>query len=313
VVVAALVLLVPVQVVLYVVHDLNSNITRLDGLLPPENGRPSRASGSAAQAVNVLVLGADEGTSRASAAAPAAATAAASTAGAASDTLMLLHIDADRHGASIISIPAESWVEVPGHGRAVIGQAGSWGGPALAVSTLERLSRVRVDHVAIVGWDGYEAMIDALGGVDVTVPKAAYDSERRTFWTPGVHHLNGADAVRYARGGSDRAGGDLDSVTRRQALLRALSDRATAATSSPTAVYRLLEGLTHHLTVDSSWGATDMAKLALSLRGMGASDVSYLTIPVSGTGVVGGRNVVFIDRRAGGSLWAAVRADRIGD
>lgn len=303
--VSAVALAVPAAVVLYLAHDLNGNITRLDGMLPPEIGRPSHATGAAAEAVNVLVLGAD-GRFASSRAANATSDERGS-----SDTVMMLHIDADRRGASIISIPPDSWVDVPGHGKARIGMASFWGGPALAVSTIERLTGVRVDHVAIVGWDGYRAMIDALGGVDVIVPKTAADDDGEAPRTPGKHHLDGSDAVRYARERDDQPGGDLESVARKQAVLRALSDSATRAASSPTTVYQLLDGLTHHLIVDSSWRATEMAKLALSLRKVGASDVAYVTVPLAGTGTVAEQSVVFLDRGADRTLWAAIREDRM--
>ena len=306
--VTAMVLLFPVAVVLYGAHDLNSNITRLDGLLPPAAGRPPHASGPAAEAVNVLVLGDDAGSG-----APSSTRSPRNVAdlgGVSVGSLMVLHIDADRRGVSVISIPPDAWVDVPGHGRATIGTASSWGGPSLVVGAFEKLAGVRIDHVAVIGWDGYKAMIDTLGGVDVTIPAAA-DANTSDRWTPGTHHMDGSDALLYVRERSDRAGGELQSVARRQEVLRGLSARAAAITSSPVTVYRLLESLTDHLAVDSGWGATAMAKLALSLRGLGASDVTYIRIPVAGTGRLSDKGVVSLDRDAGNALWAAVRDDRM--
>jgi LCP family protein required for cell wall assembly len=225
--------------------------------------------------------------------------------------MMVLHIDADRRGASVISIPRDSWVDVPGHGTAKINAAFSWGGPALAVAAVEELTGVRMDHVAIVDWDGYKAMIDALGGVDVQIPATVHDSYRHKTWKAGTHHLDGAQALLYARERSGLPQGDLDRTQRQQAVLRALSRTAGERASSPTGVYQLLDALTQHLTVDSRWTGSAMARLAFSLRGLGPSDVKYLNIPVTGTGMVGDQSVVFVDRDTGRGLWSAVREDRM--
>lgn len=316
--VAALITLIvvvgtPVAIGLYVGHQLNANITRIGGMFPSEAGRPARPlSGPAADAMNILLLGTDRRsdvpTTGGDAEAPAWVPGEQR-----SDTMMVLHVDADRRGASVISIPRDSWVEVPGHGPAKINAAFSLGGPALAVSTVEKLTGVRVDHVAVVDWDGYKAMIDALGGVDVVVPKTVFDHYRDQTWTAGKHHLDGEEALRYAGQRAGLPSGDLDRVKRQQAVLRALSRRAGSVTSSPSGAYALLRSLTRHLTVDDSWGGNDLATLALSMRHLGPSDVSYLTIPVTGTGMVGDQSVVFVDRAADKALWTAVREDRMSD
>jgi LCP family protein required for cell wall assembly len=303
--VTAMVLLFPVAVVVYGAHDLNSNITRLDGLLPPDTGRPPHASGPAAKAMNVMVLGDDAGST-------GSPTDAARIASTSTGALMVVHIAADRGAVSVISIPPDSWVDVPGHGKGTIAMASAWGGPSLVVSTFEKLTGVRIDHVAVIGWDGYQAMIDTLGGVDVMVQTASEDGAPAVY-PPGKRHMDGAEAVVYARQRGGGASGELASVARRQAVLRALSTRAADITSSPVAAYGLLQSLTKHLAVDSGWSATAMAKLALSLRGVGAGDVSYLTVPVARTSTVGGRTVVIVDRSADRSLWTAVRDDRVSD
>ncbi|SFD04908.1 transcriptional attenuator, LytR family [Nocardioides terrae] len=301
----------PVAVGLYVGHQLNANVTRLHGMFPSAVGRPVHPStGPAADAMNILLMGSDRRSD-----VPTTGNAAEAPAWVAgeqrSDTMMVLHVDADRRGASVISIPRDSWVDVPGHGPAKINAAYSLGGPALAVETVEKLTGVRIDHVAVVDWDGYKALIDTLGGVDVTIPNTVYDSYRDTTWTAGTRHLNGEEALKYAGQRAGLPGGDLDRVKRQQAIIRALSSKMVTVGSSPSATYDLLQTLTRNLTVDDHWSGTAMARLALSLRHLGPSDVSYLTVPVTGTGMVGDQSVVFVNHEAGRSLWRAVRADRM--
>ena len=84
---------------------------------------------------------------------------------------MIVHIPANRKGAYIISIPRDSWVTIPGHGQAKINAGFSFGGPTLMVQTVESVTGVRIDHVAIVDFDGFKQITDALGGVQITVPQ----------------------------------------------------------------------------------------------------------------------------------------------
>jgi len=304
-----LILAIPAAAAFYVGHRLTSQITRVHGVFDNLPTRPTKpTTGAAAEAQNILLLGTD----RRSEVATTGSSAKASewvSGQQRTDTMMILHIDADRRGASLISIPRDSWVSIPGRGMAKINAAYSWGGPRLAVATVEKLTNLRVDHVAIVDWDGYKAMIDKLGGVDVTVPKTVYDSARKYTWTAGPHHLDGAQALLYARERHGLPGGDLDRVKRQQAVLRALSQKALAATGSPTATYKLLDSLTEHLSIDSEWSTTSMAKLTLSLRHLHSSDVTYLTAPVNGTGMEGAQSVVYLNPAVDASLWTALRND----
>lgn len=314
VLVALLVLLaVPAVGAVYVGHRLTSHITRVAGVFDDLPNRPHKpTTGAAAKAENILLLGTD----RRSDVATTGDSAKASDwvpGEQRSDTMMVLHIDADRRGASVISIPRDSWVNIPGHGTAKVNAAFSWGGPRLAVETVEQLTDVRIDHVAIVDWDGYKSMINTLGGIDVTIPKTVYDSARKHTWTAGTHHLDGAQALLYARERHGLPGGDLDRVKRQQEVLRELSKNALAATSSPTKLYGLLDALSRHLTVDSGWSSKDLATLAFSMRSLHSGNVKYLTIPVTGTGMVGDQSVVFVDRSSGSTLWKAVHADTMDE
>lgn len=308
-VIAVAVLAIPAAGALYLGHKLDNQIGHIPGVFDNLRNRPTKpTTGAAAKAVNILLLGTDRrsevpttgSSAKASAWVPGEQR---------SDTMMVLHIDADRKGASTISIPRDSWVTVPGYGKAKANAAYSWGGPSLAVKTVERLTNVRIDHLAVVDWDGYKAMINALGGIEVTVPRTVYDSARRYTWTAGAHHLTGAQALLYARERHGLPGGDLDRVKRQQAVLRALSKRALEATGSPTTMYHLLNSLTQNLDVDDGWSTADLARLGFSLRHLSVSDVNYLTIPVSGTGMEGSQSVVYVDPPASRQLWRAVRTD----
>jgi LCP family protein required for cell wall assembly len=294
----------------YVGLRTSHQITRIPGVFSGLTDRPAPATGAAAHALNVLLLGTDRRSDVATTGTDALATAWEYGAQR-SDTMMVLHLSADRRSASLISIPRDSWVPIPGHGTAKINAAYSWGGPSLAVATVERLTGVRIDHLAVVDWDGYKAMIDALGGIDVTVPATVHDSYRDVTWTAGSHHLDGAQALLYARERSGLPAGDLDRVKRQQAVLRSLAGRTLSAASNPWTAYQLVNALTQHLSVDSGWSTKDLVQLLASVRNLNGSAIDYLTIPTAGTGMTQGQSVVWVDRTDSATLWKAVRTDKV--
>lgn len=296
----------------YLQHRLASHVGRIDGVFDGLDHRPSRPEGEAAKAVNILLLGTDRrsevGTTGSAARAPSWIPGAQRT-----DTMMVLHIDADRQGATVVSIPRDSWVDVPGHGMSKVNAAFSIAGPSLAVATVERLTGVRIDHLAVVDWDGFKALTDAAGGVEVTVPRTVHDSARGITWTAGYHVLDGEQALDYVGQRYGLPRGDLDRVARQQAFLRSLMEASLQQEmrKDPRMVYDFLDILTRHLSVEDGWSVSSMGRLALSLRGLHTAEIRYLTAPVKGLGRQGDQSVVYLDPGPNRSLWAAVREDRV--
>jgi LCP family protein required for cell wall assembly len=268
--------------------------------------------GPASEAVNILVLGTDRRSDKPTTGQLAQAPAWLSGAQR-SDAMMLLHIDGDRKGASIVSLPRDSWVEIPGYGHAKINAAYSYGGPSLAVEAVENLTGVRIDHLAVIDWAGIRGITDELGGVTVTIPETVHDSARDISWPAGEHRLDGQAALEYVAQRYGLPGGDLDRARRQQNFLRTLMVDTLGRLSdgNPLDVYQLLRVMTNHLSVDEEWSSNEMAKLAWSLRGVNGSDVAFLTVPVAGFGWEELQSVVYLDHAAGKRLWTAVRDDRV--
>ncbi|MDF1603462.1 LCP family protein [Nocardioides sp. YIM 152315] len=306
--------MVPVGAFLYLEHRLSGNVARIPGVFDGLTDRPERPSGPAGDAVNVLVIGTDRRSgvpttgsdARASSWIPGAQR---------SDALMILHIDADRRAASIVSIPRDTWVNVPGYGMNKINAAFSFSGPSLAIQTVEYLTDIRIDHLAVIDWAGFEALIDTVGGIDVTVPETVVDSARDVTWTAGVHHLDGADALDYVGQRYGLPNGDLDRVARQQVVLRTLMQESLhqEMRKDPRMLYDFLATVTRHLSIDDEWSTRDMLKLVVSMRSFHTSRLTYLTMPVAGFGTERGQSVVYADRRAARGLWGAVIADEVDD
>jgi anionic cell wall polymer biosynthesis LytR-Cps2A-Psr (LCP) family protein len=211
-----------------------------------------------------------------------------------SDTIMVVHLPADRKSAFVVSLPRDSWVPIPGRADGKINWAYSYGGPSLLVRTIEQLTDVQIDHYAHIDFEGFKAMTDALGGVDV----------------PGAGHLDGEAALTYVRERKTLANGDFGRIERQQAFLRALMAGTTAELNNPVALTKLLGAVSDAVAVDESLDAGNLRSLALSMRGVRSGNVQFATAPNKGTGMVGDQSVVHLDPAAGEALWTAMREDR---
>ena len=228
-----------------------------------------------------------------------------------SDVIMVATIADDGKSASVISIPRDSWVDVPGHGMNKVNAAFSFGGPPLMIDTIEQLTRVRIDHFAVIDFAGFQQMTDAAGGIDVNV------GQTTTFGgvtvPAGPQHLDGAHALAYVRQRKELAGGDFDRVRRQQNALRALISQSLSSgtLSSPTRAYDLVNSVTQHVGVDDSLTNAGLAELVYGLRDLRGSNIAYLTVPTTGTGTEGSQSVVYLDRQADQDLWFAVNTDAV--
>lgn len=145
-----------------------------------------------------------------------------------SDTIMLLMTDPANHQASVLSIPRDVYVDIPGYGLHRVNTAYFLGGGPLAMRTIEYNFGVRVNHYALIEFDVFTTLVDEIGGIDVNVPKTIYDysyPDQNYGYDPfyiesGMQHLDGATALKYAR--TRHADSDFGRVQRQQDVLFAI-------------------------------------------------------------------------------------------
>jgi LCP family protein required for cell wall assembly len=292
--------------VILVRHQLsvyNSNIQRFGDPFT-KLAASARPPVAANHSMNLLLLGSD---SRISAGDPSQWVAGAQR----TDAIMLVHIPADRSGAFVISIPRDSWVDVPGHGLNKINAGFSFGGPALMVQTVEKITDVRIDHIVIADFEGFKALTDLLGGVTITVPKTTRDS--RAAFSAGTYRMDGTTALNYVRQRHNLPGGDFDREKRQQNWIRAvLKEMVSKGTlTDPIKVNAVLDEMTKSIETDDNFTLSQMRDLAFSLRGLRSHDVAFLTAPVAGTGREGKQDVVYLDTHADAALWKAAAGDQM--
>lgn len=237
-----------------------------------------------------------------------------------SDTMMVLHLPADREAAYVVSIPRDSYVEIHDdegrpQGRNKVNEAFAAYGPFGTWRTVENLTGIRLDHMAIIDYAGFRDLTSAIGGVDVYIPESVYDSQQDQQWDRGWVHLEDDLALKYVRMRYGLLNGDFDRVARQQNFLRAVLRKtlAPATVGNPVRFTDTLEAVTRNLTVDESWTNGDLRGLALDLRGLDTKDVRFVTLPFERYGEdpeLGSINI--IDEQRSALLWDAVARDRLG-
>lgn len=275
-----------------------------------EDQRPEPPTGDQQEARTFLLVGTD---TRATEPTTGSGTDSASVqhGGARSDVIMLLRLAADKESAAVVSIPRDSWVEVPGHGTAKINAAYANGGASLLVETLESLSDVRVDHFGVIDFAGFESLTDALGGITVEV--ASETTHQDVTFVQGTNHLSGEEALLYVRQRHGLPRGDLDRVQRHQNVMRALASEMVSeeTLTSPRRAYTLVDTATDWVSVDDSLSNHELRSLAWGMRSLRTDDITFLTAPVADLGREGDQSVVYLDEARAGQLWEAMNAGEI--
>jgi LCP family protein required for cell wall assembly len=294
------------------------NIERIPDAFPAEPGRPAPAPDPPARGVapveNWLLVGsdrrADRGTTGEDANEPLWRYGAQRA-----DTIMLVHLPADRRHVYLVSFPRDSWVPIQGYGNAKINAALSFGGPPLLIATIENLAGVRIDHFAILDFQGFRSMTDAVGGVDVRVAQTVSDPASDVVWQAGTHHLDGQRALEFVRQRYNLPGGDFDRIKRQQAFLKSLAGRLLDrdVLANPLRLNAFLEAATKAVSVDDTVTASSLRSLAVQLRSVRPDDIVFMTVPVAGTGTEDGQSVVHLDRAGSRLLHRALRNGTIDE
>lgn len=265
--------------------------------------------------MNILVIGSDiRDTPARDAAAHTAATGEPQDQRA--DTLMVVHVPADRKNLYFISINRDNWVDMPGIGGAKINAGLQYGGIDLQTAVVQQLLGITIDHTLMLDFGGFKILVDGLGGIDVNVPIAFQSTiETEHVFSAGINHLDGQAALEFSRERHAFADGDFQRVRDQQIMLRAILARLTGggALNDVNAVRSLVDFASCCLTVDKGFDPVQAAILAYSLRNVDVNAIGTMTLPTLGSGFVAGQSVLFPDYDGIAAVGAALREGRIGD
>ncbi|MFC0533242.1 LCP family protein [Phytohabitans kaempferiae] len=288
-------------------RSVEGSIERVDAFEGvPEASRPEKV---ASDAKNMLILGSDTRDPE-------------NTSGSRTDTIILAHLPKGRESAQLISIPRDTWVYIPkssngryGDREAKINAAFAWGGIPLMVQTVEKYTGVRIDNVAIVDFSGFQQIVDALGGVEITVEKGFTSTHsllpggRREF-PKGKQTMDGAMALDYARERYAFADGDFTRIKHQQQVIKAILDKAASGgtLANPGRLNSFLRATADAVSVDETFSIFDSAT---ELRHMRSGNLTFITNPTTGTGRKGSESVVLDDPEQAKALYDAVRRDAV--
>jgi LCP family protein required for cell wall assembly len=274
-------------------RSMTENLDREDLMPDSSTAHPTKEQ-AAADALNFVVMGYDSGD-------PSVAR---------SGSLMIMHLNAERDQAYFISFPRDTWVSIPGHGTNQINAAYGFGGSKLTVSTLENLTDTRMDHAAMVDFQGFARLTDEVGGVTV-YNKTAFSSH--DFHYPkGNIMLSGERAIYFV--GERRAlpRGDFDRATNERNVVRAIVAKtlSTKIITDPTRLLAVVSGAAEHLTVDKGLTDAKIRSTVLSLR-LTNKDVHLMKAPVSGKAIRRNQRVDVVDKDKLAELRTALRNDTV--
>ncbi len=166
------------------------------------------------------------------------------------DALQLVTINTRTHAASIIGVPRESWVEIPGHGNDKINASLYFGGPQLLGQAVGNLIGVQPKYVFVTRFTYFIAMVKSIGGIDVRNPYAFSDTELKPIgFRAGRIHLGGYDAMAYARIRHTLPAGDFDRSAHQEVVLRGIQAKVHARAAAPGFIERgVLSAMSHTAT-----------------------------------------------------------------
>jgi len=312
----------------YVTKDqLQSTVPKTD-VLTPRAGEPAPPPADDG-ADDILLVGSDARTDAQGNALPARVLrelrTEANNGAVNTDTMILLRVPKNGAKPSAVSVPRDTWTDVPGRGKAKINSAygiakahfaqtlraqgerdqakierdSDTEGRRVLVQTVQDLAQVRIDHYAEINLLGFYLLTEALGGVKVCLNHATEDKDSGADFRRGEQKVSGGQALSFVRQRKNLPRGDLDRIVRQQAFLSsALHQVLSAGTlTSPGTLNDLMDAVHRSLTLDPG---LDLLQFAQQAKGIASGDLTFATIPVitANGRSEDGQSIVEIDPRA---------------
>ncbi|MGW3081847.1 LCP family protein [Streptomyces sp. NPDC001110] len=241
------------------------------------------------------------------------------------DTLMLVHVSADKQRASVVSLPRDSYAELPEHTDGTTGKkhsahpvklnaAYAEGGPHLTVRTVEQMTGVKIDHYLEVDFTSFMKTVDTLGGVEICTAKPLKDAYTGLDLTAGTHKLDGGQALQYVRSRHLDGAADLGRMQRQQRFMAALIKQTTSSgvLMNPVKFQDVASSMLKSVRADKGFGTEQMLELGKAMRGFTPSSSEFASVPLEEEGfqVKGIGSTVKWDAEKSRKMFRALREDR---
>lgn len=295
-------------------RTFDSESQTITDAFPAEETRPE-VNDESKDAVNILLLGSDTRATRE--ADEDSEDFGTLPNGGRSDTMMLVHIPADRENVFVTSVMRDTWLDIPGVGTAKINRAFASGGVPKAVETLEGLFGVRINHVASVDFEGFKGLTDAVGGVTVNNPRGFKQSIVNGMYFPeGVQTLNGEQALAFVRERKSFPGSDYERVKNQQLFVKALLGQLMSkeTLTNPGKVSEVVSQIAPFIAVDETLDSGKVASYASSMLNLRSSDMEFFTLPNKGPGrSADGQSIVIPDMEVIEKFGKALQEDKMAE
>ncbi|MGH9153505.1 MAG: LCP family protein, partial [Acidimicrobiales bacterium] len=223
------------------------------------------------------------------------------------DSVHLLAVNPATMEGTIVGIPRDAWVAIPGRGNGKLTSALASGGPSLVVETVRRLTGLPIHYYVLTGFQGLTSMVDDLGGVDVLVDRRMADRASGAFFAPGWHRFDGAQALAFTRNRQDTASGDFGRSENHGALILAALGKMRAEVGDDAGLRRWIEVLARHASLDVP--PDKLASLAALGRRVDPARMRNVVVP-GRIGTAGRASVVYLGAGAA-DLFADLRDDAV--
>ncbi|GAA2792841.1 LCP family protein [Saccharopolyspora taberi] len=234
-------------------------------------------------------------------------------AGQRTDSMMLIHVPDSGGQVSMISLPRDSYVPIPGHGRDKLNAAFSYGGAPLLTQTIEEVSGVHIDHYAEIGFGGFADLVDAVGGVDVCLDQPIDDPKAHINLPAGCQELDGPNALGFVRSRYALADGDLGRAANQRKVMGALVDKATgpATLFNPFRLVPLASGASKTFTVNTGDHLWHLASLGLAMGDLSGPNGVTTSVPFGRFGQdSNGQSVIIWDKERAAAMFDALAKDQ---
>jgi len=285
--------------------SLNNGVTKIDAIMPRSGGDDDDVDG---KAQNILLVGDDHRPDNATPEQMAELSTTSDGGATNTDTMIVLHINADGTQATMISFPRDSYVDIPGVGKGKLNSAfyygtlnggGDTGGAKLLIKTIQGLSGLSIDHYVRVSLLGFYQVVKELGPVEVCLNDAVNDPYSGVDLPAGTSQLDAKQALSFVRQRHGLPNGDLDRNVRQQYFLSQEARKVLSAGTllNPIKMNSILSAVGGSIQTD-----TDLISLATQMRNLRPGNIQSATIPTLGTPTI----------TVNGSALSIVQVDTVG-
>ncbi len=294
-----MVLLLWIGAILWAANSAWKSVEKVDAI--PTDNRPAEGKGT-----NVLLVGSDSREGLSGEERKELGT--GSAAGRRTDSIMVLHMP-ESGDPTLVSLPRDSLVQVPGRGESRINAAYARGGPKLLTQTVEQETGLRIERYMEIGFGGFASVVDAVGGVEMCLDKPMKDEKAHIDLPAGCQELDGKNALGYVRARYSDPRGDLGRAERQREFLGALTKKMASPQNvlNPWKLRNMgVEGA-QGVAVDQEQSPWNAFRILMALRKVSGGSGQSIQVPIdeSRTG-----NYVFWDEPKAKALFNALNNDQ---